>query len=162
MHAATDHIKIIIEELADLLNKGNAHMSLDEMLGDIPFDFCGKKVDSLPYTIWQLAEHIRIAQWDILEFSSSPGHISPEWPKEYWPENAAPADEAEWQNCIKNIHADRQKFIELLRRSAEEIFKPFSYGEGQSLLKEALVVADHTAYHAGQIIVLKRLLNLQK
>jgi hypothetical protein len=152
----------LIEALSYLLNKGNAHLSLDEVLENIPFEFLGKVPQQLPYSIWQLAEHIRIAQWDILEFSASPGHISPKWPEEYWPENPSPENEEEWHQCVATIRSDRKKFIELLKKSGENIYKPFTYGEGQSLLREAMVIADHNSYHAGQIVILKRLLGFQE
>lgn len=154
--------EILIENLEHLLNKGNAHLSLDEVLENIPFEFLGNVPENLPYSVWQLAEHIRIAQSDILEFSSSPGHISPKWPEEYWPQNPSPENEDEWYQCVESIQSDRKKIIELLKKSGKEIYKRFEYGDGQSLLKEALVIADHTSYHTGQIVILKRLLGIQE
>jgi hypothetical protein len=149
---------LIISNLTDLLNKGNAHVSLDDALDSIPFDLLGKKIPDLPYTIWQLADHIRITQWDILEFSRNEKYISPKWPDGYWPSEIKPASKGEWENCIRQMRADRASFIELLS-TAEDIYKPFDYGSGQSLLKEALVIADHNSYHTGQIIILRRMLN---
>lgn len=152
---ATD---MVISNLTDLLNKGNAHVSLDEALDGVPFDLLGKKITGLPYSIWQLADHIRITQWDILEFSRNAKYISPEWPYGYWPSEIQPASNEEWENCIRQVRADRASFIELLS-TAEDIYKPFNYGDGQSLLKEALVLADHNSYHTGQIIILRRMLH---
>jgi hypothetical protein len=152
---ATD---LVISNLSDLLNKGNAHVSLDEALDGVAFDLLGKKIAGLPYTIWQLADHIRIAQWDILEFSRNAKYISPEWPDGYWPSEIKPTSNKEWENCIHQIRADKASFIELLS-TAEDIYKPFNYGNGQSLLKEALVLADHNSYHTGQIIILRRMLH---
>ena len=149
---------IIISNLTDLLNKGNAHVSLDDALDGIPFELLGKKVADLPYSIWQLAVHIRITQWDILEFSRDATYASPEWPEGYWPSEIKPASNEEWENCIHQVKADRASFIELLS-ATEDIYKPFDYGTGQSLFKEALVLADHNSYHTGQIILLRRMLH---
>ena len=150
---------ILITNLTDLLNGGKAHVTLDDALKNIPFDLLDKKPGGLPYSIWQIAEHIRIAQWDILEFSHNEKHKSPKWPDEYWPSENNPRSEIEWEKCIHQIKKDRQTFIELLKKNQEHLFEPFSYGDGQTLLREALLLADHTSYHTGEIIILRRLLN---
>ena len=149
----------VIANLSDLLNKGNAHASLDEALQGIAFDLLGKEVSGLPYSLWQLADHIRITQWDIVEFSRNAKHLSPEWPEGYWPSEIKPASPAVWEKCVEQIKWDRTSFIELLLNAGDDIYKPFDHGDGQSLLKEALVLADHNSYHTGQIIVLRRMLN---
>jgi len=151
--------EIVINNLTDLLNKGNAHASLEDALHDIPFELLGKKPGGLPYSIWQLAEHIRISQWDIVEFSNSAEHVSPKWPDEYWPVSVSPPSQTEWEKCIEQINSDRKKMIQLLDKAGNDIYQPFDYGDGQSLLKEALVLADHNSYHTAEIIVLRRLLN---
>jgi hypothetical protein len=151
--------KLIIKNLIDLIEKGNAHVSLDKALSAMPFSLLGEKPGALPYSVWQLAEHIRIAQWDILEFSRDARHVSPEWPAGYWPKENAPKSEKEWQNCILAIEKDRKAFIELIKNSGDRLEKSFAYGDGQSLLKEALVLADHNSYHTAEIIILRRLLN---
>jgi len=152
-------IDLLLENLEHLLNKGNAHVSLDKALENIKFDLLGEKPQNLPYSLWQLAEHARIAQWDILEFSRNPKHVSPEWPKGYWPSELQPKSENEWNNCLRKIKSDRNEFVDLLTQARSGIYKPFEHGDGQSLLKEALVLADHNAYHAGEIIIIRRLLN---
>lgn len=149
----------IIANLSELLRRGNAHVSLDEALNGISFDLSGKKIPGLPYSIWQLADHIRIAQWDILEFSRNATYLSPEWPDGYWSSETSPESDAEWQKCIHQIRSDRDSFIELLSNAKDDIYTPFEHGDGQSLLKEALVLADHNSYHTGEIIILRRLLN---
>jgi hypothetical protein len=151
--------KLVIKNLIDLIEKGNAHVSLDKALSDTPFSLLGEKPGGLPYSIWQLAEHIRIAQWDILEFSRDASYVSPEWPAGYWPKENAPKSEEEWQNCILAIGKDRKAFSELIRNSGDSLEKSFPHGDGQSLLKEALVLADHNSYHTAEIIILRRLLN---
>lgn len=150
---------LLIKSLTHLLKKGNAHASLDDALQNISFDLLGEKPGNLPYSIWQLAEHIRIAQWDILEFCRNKKHISPKWPDGYWPSETKPVSEAAWEKCIEQINADRKSFVELLSDPEVDIYKPFDYGDGQTLLKEALVLADHNSYHTGEIIIVRRLLN---
>ncbi len=151
----------LLNNIIALINKGQAHATLEDALGNIDFSLLGKKPHALPYSIWQLAEHIRIAQWDILEFSRNPEHVSLKWPEEYWPKEANPTDEAAWNDCIKKIKDDRDAFIELLKTS-DDIYKPFEHGKGQSLLREALLIADHNAYHTAEIIVIRRLLGAWK
>ena len=155
-------LKDIIKGLEELLRKGNAHVSLDDATQDIPFEMLGKVPENLPYSIWQLTEHIRIAQWDILEFCKNEKHVSPKWPDEYWPKEKAPKTEKDWEKCLRQIHEDRNALIELIKNSEEELTKPFSYGDGQSLFKEALVVADHNSYHTAEIVVIRRLLRIWK
>ena len=148
----------VIENLVDLVEKGNAHASLDHALQDMPFSLLGERPGNLPYSVWQLAEHIRIAQWDILEFSRNAKHVSPKWPHGYWPKETAPESPDDWQKCIDTIKAERKTFIELIKASGDALIVPFEHGSGQSLLKEALVLADHNSYHTGEIIILRRLL----
>jgi hypothetical protein len=152
--------KDLIRNVIKLIQKGNAHASLDDALKDIPFSLLGAKPDNLPYSIWQLAEHIRIAQWDILEFSRNAKHVSPKWPDGYWPIEEAPESEAAWQKCMDTIQADRNAFIELIRNAGDALDEGFEYGDGQSLLKEAFVLADHNSYHTGELIIIRRLLNV--
>ena len=159
MHAKKSEIDILIQNLEDLLNKENAHVSLDKALDSTAFELLGKIPVGLPYSIWQLAWHIRAAQKDILEFSQDPKHISPKWPEGYWPAETEPTSEKEWKECLQQIKSDRKEFISLLKHAGNQIYKPFEHGSGQSLLKEALVLADHNAYHAGEIIVIRRFLN---
>src|ERR1700743_792784 len=151
-----DQHKILISELVIILNGGRPHAGLEEVLKALPADLRGVKPDRLPYSIWQLVEHIRIAQWDMLEFSKHEKHKSPKWPEEYWVKETAPKDEAAWQKSIKQINDDREEFIKLL--SKEDIYKPIPHGNGQSILREALQIADHNAYHIAEIIVIRRLL----
>lgn len=156
------HHNILIKNLIDLLEKGNAHASLDDALSDVPFAILGERPNNVPYSIWQLAEHIRIAQWDILEFSKDAKHVSPKWPDDYWPKETKPAKESNWKKCVGTIKEDRKKFTDLLKDAGEELYTNFEHGTGQSLLKEALVLADHNSYHTGEIIIIRRLLNAWK
>ena len=152
-----EHSKLI-RELTNLLQKGHAHVSFNDAVKNIPFELLGRKPHGLSYSIWQIAEHLRIAQWDILDFSRNENYKEMQWPAEYWPKEDAPADETAWQNCIAAINSDLNEFIDLLRDPDADIFKPFPHGSGQTLLREALLIADHNSYHTGQIIVIRRLL----
>ncbi len=153
--------KRIADELIDLLNHGNAHVPLDSALDGIPFERISETTENLPYNLWSLAEHLRIAQWDIVQFCKSAEHQSPEWPKEYWPANKKPT-KREWDHCLKQIKADRNEMISLIRENENDLLKPFNYGSGQSLFREALVLLDHNSYHCGEIIAIRRLLGLWK
>jgi hypothetical protein len=150
----------LIKELVDLLQQGSAHVSFNDALENIPFEALGKKPHGLPYSIWQIAEHIRIAQWDILDFSRNANYKAPKWPDDYWPDEASPRNEAAWTNCIAQINSDLDAFINLLQDQRSDIFKPFAHGNGQTLLREALLIADHNSYHTGEIIILRRLMGV--
>jgi uncharacterized damage-inducible protein DinB len=147
----------IIKELADSLQKGNAHATYEEAVNDLPHDLLGKIPDGLPYSLWQLIEHIRITQWDILEFSNNPQHKSPPWPEGYWPKEKAPAHAGDLKKSIDQTLTDRKAFVGLLKE-ADDLHTPFKHGDGQTLFREALLIIDHNAYHTGEIVVLRRLL----
>lgn len=159
MQKENKDVEVLVFNLIDLLSKGNAHVTLDEALQDIPYDLLGKKPNGLPYSIWQLAQHIRIAQEDILNFSKDPSYKSPPWPEGYWPKETQPDTASQWTTCVQQIMDDREAFINLLKNAGEEIYKPFVNANGQTLLREALVLADHNSYHTAEIILLRRLLN---
>jgi hypothetical protein len=152
--------EILIKELIKLLEGGGAHATLKDALDNLPANLRGVKPNSLPYSIWQLAEHIRIAQWDMLEFSKDGNHQSPNWPDDYWPKESSPADDAAWNKTIEQINADRDEFIALLK--SHDIYEKIPHGDGQSILREALQMADHTSYHTSEIILLRRLLGAWK
>jgi hypothetical protein len=152
------HTNSLIEELEFLLNGGNAHAPFDQAVKDVSPHLVGKIPPGSAYSIWQLAEHIRIAQWDILEFSKSGEHESPPWPEGYWPKDPNPPNVQAFKKTVERIAADKKAFIALLHDAGENIFKPLPHGDGQTLLREALVIADHTSYHTGEIIVLRRIM----
>jgi len=153
-------MKALIEELKILLNGGGAHVGLKDATADIPFDLLGERPHNLPYSIWQLVEHIRIAQWDMLEFSRDSRHKSLKWPDEYWPKETAPADKSTWDKTLKQIDDDLNAFIELVQ--TKDLYEPIAHGNGQSILREALQIADHGAYHIAEIVVIRRLLGIWK
>lgn len=151
---------ILIRELSELIRKGHAHVSLEEAVADMTIDQVVLSSEQLPYNTWQLVEHLRIAQWDILEFCVNPLHKSPEWPSGYWVSATDKPDEDRWHNSLWQIKADRESFLQVLHAKATELFQPIKHGTGQNILREALLIADHNAYHIGQIIVLRRLLGI--
>lgn len=159
---AATHNKELIKTLEQFLNGGHAHATFDDAVKGLPAELRGKIPEGLPYSIWQIVEHIRITQWDILEFSRNPKHESPAWPEGYWPKETAPASDAAWKKCLTQIKHDLKEFIDLLKDPDADLYKPFPHGDGQHLLREAMLIADHTSYHTGEIIVLRRLLGAWK
>jgi hypothetical protein len=117
-------------------------------------------VDGVPHTPWRLLEHMRIAQWDILEFSRDPGHVSPAFPEGYWPEGDAPPEAQAWDRSVRAFRADLQAMQDLVRDPATDLFARIPHGDGQTVLREALLVADHNAYHLGQLVMLRRCLGI--
>ncbi len=153
-----ESIQTVRSYLKNILSWQEAHLNFEAAIHDLPKDYRGMKPEGFPYSIWQLVEHIRIAQWDILDFSRNPDYEEHTWPDDYWLENNAPANEAEWEGSLESIRNDREEFIKLLDDPALDLLKPFPHGSGQTLFRQALLIADHTAYHVGQIVVLRKLL----
>ncbi|TWJ04345.1 DinB family protein [Mucilaginibacter frigoritolerans] len=148
--------KLITKELTKLLLGGSAHVSLKDALDNLKPELRGIRPENMPYSIWQLVEHIRIAQWDMLQFSKDAEHKSPKWPDEYWPKENAPEDDDAWKGSLKQINSDLDEFIELLEHS--DICQEIPHGEGQTILREALQLADHNGYHIAEIVALRRML----
>ena len=151
--------KALLAELTSLLTKGNAHATFEEACADLTPKIWNRHVPDVPYTIWQLVEHIRIAQWDIVEFSIDAEHQSPEFPEGYLPAANATADEEQWQAALDQIRQTRQRFLHLLHAPGTDLLAPIPHGTGQTILREAFLIADHAAYHTGEIILLRRLLH---
>lgn len=149
----------IREHLCDLMRGGGAHVTFEEAFGDVPEGKRGVRPAGLPWSLWELLEHVRIAQWDILEFSRDSKHVSPPHPAGYWPGAAAPASPADWGKSYDRVLADRAAMEALVRDPKNDLLKPFPWGDGQHLLREATLVADHNAYHIGQAIAVRRLLD---
>ena len=146
----------------DLLEGRNAHVDLGTALAGLPAKLRGVKPKGSPYTAWQLLEHIRIAQWDILEFSRNPKHVSPAWPHGYWPKTEAPPSAAAWNKGIRSFRADLKAMKKLVSGKKSDLFARIPHGAGQTLLREALLVADHNAYHIGQLVLVRRMLGAWK
>ena len=149
----------LIQQLIDLLIKGNAHVTFEKAIENVSFSSIGIKPPNLPYSIWMVVEHLRIAQADILDFSINPDYKELKWPDDYWPESESPKNESQWKNTLDQIFKDREQFIALLNQPGVDLFKPFPHGGGQNLLREALLIADHNSYHTGEIVVIRKLLN---
>ncbi len=153
-----NHDQLLRDQLVKLLRGGQAFTPLPELLQGITVQEAGKSINGLPYTIWKLIEHLRIALYDILDFSRDATYESPEWPAGYWPQENAPADEAALAKSIKDISDGMEAMIQLVQDSKNDLYQPFAHGTGQNLLREAMLVAEHNAYHLGQIIVFRRLI----
>jgi uncharacterized damage-inducible protein DinB len=148
------------KHLVELLKGGEAHVGLADALADFPADKRVAAAQGLQHTAWQLLEHIRIAQWDILEFSRNPKHVSPDFPDGYWPKPTAAPDEAAWEQSLRAAQNDLQAMIKLVSDSNADLYAAFPWGSGQTLLREALLLADHNAYHVGQLVDLRRALGI--
>ena len=146
------------EHVLYLLNGGGAHLNFEQAIADLPEDFRGMKVQGVPHTPWRLLEHLRICQWDILEFSRNASHVSPDFPDGYWPTGDAPPNPDSWDESIELFRNDSQAMIDLVADPATDLYAPIPHGDGQTILREALLVADHNAYHLGQLVVLRRCL----
>ena len=146
------------DHLLSLLRGGNAHISFDDFIAGFPAESCGQRIEGLPYTAWQVLEHMRIAQWDILEFSRNPKHVSPGFPEGYWPKTPVPPDEAAWEESVQAFQHDLQEMIKLVKNPKTDLCTAIPHGDGQTVLREALLLADHNAYHLGQLIDLRRAL----
>jgi hypothetical protein len=150
------------KHLLDLLRGGGAHLRLDDAFEDLPARLRGVRPAGAAHTAWQLAEHLRLAQWDILEFSRNPKHVSPKFPEGYWPATEAPPDDAAWNRSLAAFRADLEAMCALVADPAKDLFGRVDHpeaGDEHTLLREALLVADHNSYHLGQLVLLRRLLN---
>jgi len=146
------------EHLLALLGGGHAHLDFEKAVAGLPVKLRGSKPPGLPHTPWRLLEHMRIAQWDIFRFSVDPAHVSPEFPDGYWPAGDGPPKSDAWEKSVAAFRADLQAVKDLVSNPETDLFKPIPHGQGQTILREALLVADHNAYHLGQLVVVRRLL----
>jgi DinB superfamily len=150
------------QHLLDLLRGRNAHADFDASVVDFPSRLRGVKPPGAPHTAWQLLEHMRMAQWDILEFSRNAKHKSPPWPEGYWPKTEAPPKAASWNNSLRSFRADLKAMAKLVADKKTDLFAKIPHGTGQTILREAMLIADHNSYHLGQMVLLRRLLGTWK
>jgi hypothetical protein len=150
------------EQIIKLLQGGQAHLTLDDVLKNFPPRLRGLKPAGAPHSAWQLLEHLRIAQWDILEFSRSGKHVSPKWPEGYWPSSDRPPTDAAWKKCISAIKRDCRAMQKLVENPRTDLYSKIPHGTGQNILREALLIADHNAYHIGQLLLVRQLLGAWK
>ncbi len=152
------HDASLRKHLVELLQGGGAHASFDKAVDGLPENLRGQKPDGLPHSPWMLLEHLRLAQWDILEFSRNSKHVSPQWPEGYWPDKEAPPSSAAWRESVKQFRADLQAMADLVSDPKTDLYATIPWGDGQTILREAMLVADHNAYHIAQLVDVRRLL----
>jgi hypothetical protein len=150
--------KALREQLVKLLGSSEAHVDFETAIADLPADLRGAKPAGIPHSPWRLLEHMRIAQWDILEFSRNAKHVSPKFPEGYWPAGDAPPNTAAWDKSVAAFRADLKAMQNLVNDSSKDLSAPIAHGQGQTLLREALLLADHNSYHLGQLIAVRRAL----
>ena len=146
------------KQLVNLLRMEGAHLNFDEAVAGFPVELRGKKPKGAPHTPWQLLEHLRIAQWDILDFSRNPAYQEMEWPEGYWPKTDAPPDAAAWDQSVEQFRKDLKAMEELISDPGVDLTARIPHGSGQTLLREALLVADHNSYHLGQLVFARKML----
>jgi hypothetical protein len=154
--------KSLRQHLLDLLNGGNAHANFDRVVKDLPADLRGKTPKGAEHSPWEILEHLRIAQWDILEFSRNAEHKSPEFPRGYWPASVEPPDDKAWDKSVRAFRKDLRALCDLVADETTDLYAHIPHGDGQTILKEALLTADHNAYHLGQLVLVRRLLGAWK
>ena len=157
-----DKDRALREHLLYLLRGGGAHLDFDSAVADFPLELVNEKAEGVPYTPWQLLEHVRIAQWDIVGFSRDAGHASPKWPEGYWPAPDSRADAEAWSKTVEAVRAGLRQMADMLEDPAADLYAPIPHGDGQTILREALLVADHNAYHLGALVMLRRVLEASR
>jgi hypothetical protein len=146
------------KHLVDLLRMEGAHLTFDEAVKGFPIELCGAKPKGAPHTPWQLLEHLRIAQWDILDFCRNPAYQEMKWPDDYWPKTQAPPDATAWDQSVEQFRQDLKAMEELASDASVDLTARIPHGTGQTVLREALLVADHNAYHLGQLVFVRKML----
>ncbi len=146
------------KQLRALLTGGNAHMTFDEAVAQFPVDRINTRPPHVPYTPWHLLEHMRLSQWDILDFIRNPQYVSGRWPEDYWPPRDAMADQAAWEKTLTSFCTDQRALLEMLDDPAVNLYEPIPHGQGQTILREIQLVADHNAYHTGEFAILRQVM----
>jgi len=154
--------KALREHLVKLLKGGEAHLMFDDAVKGFPVELRGVTPSGAEHSAWELLEHLRLAQWDILDFSVNPDYKEKEWPKEYWPETAAPPDVSVWDKSVQGYHTDLEAMCKLVADEKTDLFAKIPHGTGQTILREALVLADHNSYHLGQLLLVRQMLGAWK
>jgi hypothetical protein len=162
MASDTSHDKALRRHLLNLLHGKGAHVDFDAAVNGFPLDLRGKRPEGAAHSPWEILEHMRIAQWDILEFSRDAKHVSPDWPGGYWPKTPAPPDAHAWDKSIRAFRADLKAMCDLVEDPSTDLYARIPHGEGQTILREALLVADHNSYHLGEFVQTRRLLGAWK
>jgi hypothetical protein len=150
------------EQLTKLLGWQDAHINFDAAVEGIPTHLQGVRPEGLPYSPWQLLEHMRLTQRDILDFCRDPAYEAPKWPDDYWPKSTIPSRLESWQESVAAFLADREALVELIADPRLDLYAKIPHGEGQTYLREVVLVADHSAYHIGELVAVRRLLGVWK
>jgi len=148
--------------LIELLDGGHAHVTFDKVVAEFPAKLRGHIPEGLPHSAWMLLEHMRLAQWDILEFSVNPKYKSLKWPDDYWPKSPVPASAAAWDKSIHSFREDLEAMKKLVKDPKTDLFAKITWGDGQTVLREAMLVANHNSHHLGQLIDVRRSLGIWK
>jgi hypothetical protein len=156
------HEQSLRKHLLELLAGGSAHAKFEDVVKGLPAKLRGAKPAKFPHTPWMLLEHLRLAQWDILEFSRNAKHVSPPWPGGYWPKAEAPPNAAAWNKTVQQFRRDLKAMQSLVASPKTDLFARIPWGDGQTILREALLVADHNAYHIAQLVDVRRMLGAWK
>ena len=154
--------KSVRDQLRRLLEWEDAHVGFDTAVANIPVKLRGTTPKGLPYSAWQLIEHLRIAQADILEFCRNPKYKELKWPDDYWPSKAAPPSTSAWNKSLRQFRKDRKALQQLATDAAIDLGARIPHGSGQTYLRELVLAADHAAYHIGQLVLLRRMLGIWK
>ncbi len=157
-----DQDRAIRKQLSEFMRGGNAHASLDDAVKDFPSRLYAEKPEGAPHNAWQLLEHIRIALHDLLEFCTNPEYKAPKWPDGYWPQTDAPVSSHAWNASVNALKNDSQNFERLIEDPDVDLYAKIPWGEGQTILREILLAGDHTSYHVGQLIMLRKQLGAWK
>ena len=156
-----DTEKVVRKELLALLKDHNAHLSVEEALADFPMERINAQIPHVDYTPWQLLEHMRLAQWDIIEFVRNPDHVSPKWPNGYWPSKTIEASKEAWEKSVNAFFTDLRSAAEMVKNPATDLYSSLPHAPKYTIFREILLIADHNAYHLGQLVLLKKHWNQQ-
>ena len=152
--------KVVRQQLVALLRGGNAHLDFERAVSQFPFDYINRKAPNISFSPWELLEHMRICQWDILEFIRNPQYKSPPWPNGYWPTEGESADENKWQKTLNNFRRDLSSVEDLIRDPNTNLYKSISHAPEYNIFREILLIADHNTYHLGELVILRKALSI--
>lgn len=156
----TSHDQPLRQQLVSLMTEANAHATFDQAIENLPVKLRGQRPEGVPHSPWELLEHLRLAQWDILDFSRNPKYEEKKWPEDYWPKSPEPPSPEAWDEAVAAFRRDLKEMCDLVQDPATDLYAKIPHGDGQTILREALLVADHNAYHVGQLILVRQLLGV--
>src|SRR5437763_15314606 len=155
-------MKSLRDHLLNLLQDEHAHPLFDRAVAELPAPLRGRRPENFPHSAWELVEHMRIAQWDIIEYVLNPKHVSPDFPDGYWPKSPAPADDAAWEKSLDDFRADAARLAGLVKDESNDLVAPIAFARNATFLRQILMTSDHNAYHIGQLVTVRRLLGAWK